>query len=267
MKYLSTIFSLLFPYFLCLATVFILQRKLIYFPQTFSQSEMVLMAQQENLQLWPDPNHYRGLLAQVEPVTSQGTIIVFHGNAGSAIHRQYYISALTKLGYRVIIAEYPGYGARAGNPTEQILVADALDTVQQAKQTFGEPIFLWGESLGAGVVAGIIANQQIPVKGIVLTTPFDSMANVAHYHYWFLLGKWITRDKYNNIANLSHYSGNIAVLLAKQDEVIPNQSTLNLFNQLNGRKKLWQFPDADHNTLPLGPEQNWWPEVMTFVSQ
>ena len=248
-------------------TLFIFQRKLIYFPQIFSQTELAHMAQQEKLLLWPDPDNYHGLLAQAQPTKPQGTIVVFHGNAGSAIHRLYYISALTKLGYRVIIAEYPGYGARTGNPTEQTLVTDALDTVQQAIQAFGEPIFLWGESLGAGVVAGIIAKKQIPIKGIILTTPFDSLANVAHYHYWFFLGKWITRDKYNNIENLSHYSGNIAVIMAKQDVVIPNQLTLNLYNHLKTRKKLWQFSDADHNTLPLSPEQSWWPEVLSFISQ
>ena len=54
-------------------------------------------------------------------IRDRGTAIVFHGNAGHAGHRAYYARALTPLGLRVILAEYPGYGPRAGQPGEQAL--------------------------------------------------------------------------------------------------------------------------------------------------
>lgn len=54
-------------------------------------------------------------------------MIVFHGNAGAAIDRSYYVDALTPLGYRVVLAEYPGYGGRSGQPREKVFVADAID--------------------------------------------------------------------------------------------------------------------------------------------
>jgi hypothetical protein len=37
------------------------------------------------------------------PISSpKGTVIVFHGNAGSAAGREFYVQALAPLGYRVI---------------------------------------------------------------------------------------------------------------------------------------------------------------------
>ena len=258
-------FSILLPYLLCLLVLFIFQRKIIYFPEKLSLTEQTELADQLKLKLWPVQNNYFALISRQDFKTSKGTVLVFHGNAGSANNRLFYITALEKLGYRVILAEYPGYGARTGQTTEAELIADGINIAEQALADFGNPLFLWGESLGSGIVSGIIASKQVPVKGIVLTSPFDSLANVAQHHYWFFLGKWLTRDKFNNVARLQKYDGKIAVILAKQDQVIPNKLTLSLFDSLSAEKKLWQFDNAGHNSLPLSSELIWWKEVMQFV--
>jgi pimeloyl-ACP methyl ester carboxylesterase len=176
------------------------------------------------------------------------------------------LQALEKLGYRVILAEYPGYGARDGFPSESAMLSNGVETLKQALIDFGDPIFLWGESLGSGVVGGIMQTGQIQVKGIVLVAPFDSLANVAQHYYWFFLAKWLIRDEFNNIKNLLNYQGSIAILLAGKDEIIPNKYSLNLFGSLHNRKRLWTFKDAGHNNLPLAPGLTWWKEVMQFVS-
>lgn len=258
--------SILLTYLLFLLIVFLFQQKLIYFPDTYSLAEQQQLADQSNLKLWPSTADYRGLVSNTSQTTGKGTVIVFHGNAGSATHRTYYVDALERLGYRVILAEFPGYAARSGDLSEQALVADGIQTAKQALKDFGEPIFLWGESLGGGVVSGIVQSGQVPVKGIVLITPFSSMADVAQHHYWFFLAKWLIRDKFDNIKNLQNYRGNTAILVAEKDEIIPAQYSLKLFESLHHRKKLWTFKGADHNTLPLADELSWWQEVMQFVS-
>lgn len=258
--------SILLTYLLLLLVIFLFQRKMIYFPDTYSIEEQQQLADQANLKLWPSTNDYRGLIANASITTGKGTVIVFHGNAGSATDRTYYLDALEKQGYRVILAEYPGYAARNGAPSEQALISDGIQTAKQALNDFGGPVFLWGESLGSGVACGIVQSGQVPVKGIVLITPFNSMADVAQHHYWFFLAKWLIKDKFDNIKNLKDYSGNTAILLAEQDEIIPNKLSLQLFESLHHRKKLWAFKGADHNTLPLTDELPWWQEVMQFVS-
>ena len=258
--------SILLTYSLLLLIVFLFQRKMIYFPNTYSLEEQQQLADQADLKLWPATDDYRGLISKTANTTSKGTVIVFHGNAGSATDRTYYLDALERLGYRVILAEYPGYAARNGAPSESALISDGIQTAKQALNDFGGPVYLWGESLGSGVVGGIVQSGEVAVKGIVLVTPFDSMAKVAQHHYWFFLAKWLIKDKFDNIKNLKDYSGNAAMLLAEQDEIIPNKNSLKLFESLHQPKKLWSFKGANHNTLPLNQELPWWQEVMQFVS-
>jgi pimeloyl-ACP methyl ester carboxylesterase len=258
--------SILLPYLLFLLIIFLLQRKMIYFPEKHSLIKQQELAEQVNLKLWPAKDNYLGLISKSIKPPVKGTIIVFHGNAGSAINRLYYVEALEKQGYRVILAEYPGYGAREGVPSEPAFVANGVQTLRQALDDFGAPIFLWGESLGSGVIGGMIQTGQIQVQGIVLITPFDSLANVAQHHYWFFLAKWLILDKFNTVKNLKNYSGNTAILLAEDDQIIPNKYSLSLFDSLQHCKKLWRFKDAGHNSLPLAPDLSWWQEVMQFVA-
>lgn len=97
------------------------------------------------------------------------------GNAGAAIDRSYYVRALEPLGYRVLLMEYPGYGGRPGSPSETTLTRDARASIELARQAFGQPIFLWGESLGSGVVAAVVADPTLPVAAVILLTPWDSL--------------------------------------------------------------------------------------------
>lgn len=250
-----------------LLIIFLFQRELIYFPETYSQDRQTEIISSFNLKPLPVPENYRGYISQNKTIQSKGTVLVFHGNAGSARSRLYYIAALERLGYRVVLAEYPGYGARTGFPSETVFIEDGLQTALLTEQKFDGPLFLWGESIGAGVVSGIVKTGKVKVKGIILMTPFDSLANVAQHHYWFFLAKWLIRDKFDNMANLKNYSGHTAVILAEQDTIIPTQNTLNLFKSIRGNKKLWKFSNAGHNTLPINSDLLWWGEVMEFIDQ
>ena len=257
--------STLFLYLIFLLIIFLFQRKLIYFPETYSLDRQPELTSKFNLKPWPDEENYRGFISQNELAQSKGTILIFHGNAGSARGRFYYIEALEQLGYRVILAEYPGYGPRTGQPSESVFFEDGLQSALLAQEIFGGPIFLWGESLGAGVVSGIVKTGEVKAKGIILMMPFDSLASIAQHHYWYFLGKWLTRDKFNNNKNLKDYSGNTAVILAEEDEIIPKNNTLKLYESISGQKRLWEFAESGHNSLPVDPRSQWWREVMKFV--
>lgn len=258
--------SALLIYGACLLFLYVFQRSLIYFPEKKALEGQQNFVRQMQLTMWPDEHNYRGLLTKPELTDVLGTVVVFHGNAGSANGRRFYMTALQALGYRVLLAEYPGYGARPGAPSEAVLIADALETVQLAYEQYGDPLYLWGESLGSGVVSGVIADLPVAVKGIVLMTPFDSLANTAQHHYGLFLAKWLVKDSFDNVKNLQNYQGRIAVLQADKDEVVPPARTQKLYQSLPGIKRIWRFPNASHGGLPLAPGQNWWREVMQFLS-
>ncbi|RUM51468.1 MAG: alpha/beta hydrolase [Methylococcus sp.] len=259
--------SILITYLLILLSVYLFQSRLLYLPGRYDPDDLIQLATQVGLEPWPNQENYRGFINKKNLNRSKGTILVFHGNAGSAINRFFYIEALERLGFRVIITEYPGYGARGGKPSEIQLIADGVQTAQLALDQFGGPLYLWGESLGCGVASGVIKTGQVSVKGLVLLTPFDNLPDVAQRHYWFVFGKWLTREKFNNVENLQDYPERIAVLLACDDEIVPKRSTLNLYESLSSQKKLWEFENSSHNNLPLQPTEKWWREVMEFTAK
>lgn len=261
------IFSLIIMYLLLLLAVFLLQRKLLYYPERYTAEQQAELLQRLNLQPWPSADEVRGMMSKASLTDAKGTVLVFHGNAGSAPSRLYYIEALQRLGYRVILAEYPGYGARPGDLSEQALLEDGLQTAKLAYEQFKAPLFLCGESLGGGVATGIVKSELVPVKGLLLISPFASIDRVAQHYYWFFLGKWLTRDRFDNIKSLHGYHGNVAITMAEEDEIIPTQHTQLLFDALPARKKLWRFENAGHNTQPFEPWRPWWQEVMQFIDR
>jgi len=245
--------------------VFVMQRKLLYLPTRIQLSETRLL--DEGLRYWPYFENYRGFISHDEPVEPSGTVIVFQGNAGAAFHRTFYIHALAKQNLRVILAEYPGYGGRDGHPSEHVLVEDAVETIRLVYQEYGEPVYLWGESLGCGVVAAAVHKTEVPLKGLIMFLPWDSLPELAQTHYWYLPARWLVLDKYNNIENLKGFEGRIAVILAEDDEVIPVKHGKNLYESLATQKKLWLFEHTRHNEVPVSPELNWWKEVITYISK
>jgi len=247
------------------AIFFIFQRKLLYFPNAIQISEE--RAIDAGLRHWPSFDNFQGFISQEEPANAKGTMIVFHGNAGAAYDRGYYAQALSMHNFRVILAEYPGYGGRAGQPSEDVLVKDALETIRLAYQAYGGPLFVWGESLGSGVVSSAVNKTDIPIKGVVLLTPWDSLMNLAQTHYWYLPARWLVLDKYNNIDNLRGFEGNIALILAEYDEVVPVQHGKKLYDSITAEKKLWLFEGVWYIEMPVEAELPWWKEVTAFISQ
>lgn len=247
------------------ALVFIFQRKLLYLPDNIQLTED--RAMELGLHYWPMFENFQGFVTQEEALDAKGTIIVFHGNAGAAYHRSFYAKALLNHDLRVILAEYPGYGGRSGQPSEDVLVKDALKTIRLAYQEYGSPLFVWGESLGCGVVSSAVGKTDIPIRAVVLFLPWDSLPNLAQTHYRYLPARWLVLDKYNNIDNLQGFKGNIAVILAGNDEIIPVQHGKKLYDSIIVKKKLWLFKDASHNEMPVEAGLDWWKEVITFISQ
>jgi uncharacterized protein len=260
---------LLAGYLLLVAITALAQKRMLYFPDPTPPSAANLRpAYGPALAVWPaEAPPHRGYVSAepVDATPTRGTVVVFHGNAGNARHRGYYLMALESRGYRVVLAEYPGYGGRDGALGEASFVTDGRETARRALAEFGGPLWLWGESLGAGVATAVAADRALPVAGVVLITPWDNLPDLAQALYWYLPARWLLRDRYDNRANLSQYPGPVAVLIAERDEIIPPHHSQRLYEALNEPKRRWVFPGAGHNTWPVNPLAPWWDEVVDWL--
>ncbi len=252
-------------YLIVVVVMYFLQDLMLYPASKMSQAETEKQAEQNQLRLWPNEKNYQGFLSENVPSVPKGTILVFHGNAGTALDRIHYVRALEPLGYRVILLEYPGYGARSGKPSEQAFVEDLVAATKQASEEFGKPLFFLGTSLGAGVASATIGEGSVIIDGVALITPWDSLTNLAQSMYPFLPVKWLMRDQYESTTHLSQYKGPIAVAIAERDEIVPARFGHKLYDALPHPKRLWVFPGAAHNSWPAHPQEPWWNELMQFL--
>ncbi|NND66829.1 MAG: alpha/beta fold hydrolase, partial [Halioglobus sp.] len=199
--------------------------------------------------------------------TATARMLVFHGNAGYALHRRYCVHGLHALGngWDVILFEYPGYGARNGTASAKDFRDAATAAIALLSVEDDRPLYLLGESLGSGVASYIAASAPEQVAGLLLVTPFTSLAEVAEHHYPILPIRALLRENFNSVESLQSYDGPVAFLVAGSDQIVPTELGQKLHDGYQGRKWLRIVPGAGHNTLPMHPGDPWWAEASAFL--
>lgn len=240
-----------------------LQDLFLYFPETLPPERYRAEALALRLAPWPSSDDFRALLR--EPDTpARATAVVFHGNAGHALHRAWYASILSGLGLRVLLVEYPGYGHRGGSLGEASFAGDGAQLLALARQRFPGPVIVIGESLGAGVAGSVVARE--PADAIMLITPWKDLPGLAGHHYPWLPTRWLLRDRYDTAANLASFRGPVALVIAERDQVIPPAFGRALFDALpNGRKHLLIVPGHGHNDWQQALDSAAWRQLIDFL--
>ena len=253
-----------------LAFLALSQRSMIYYPARNDAASLERAANFQNFEPWKSPQGetigYRSLPAPDDPRPPL-SILITHGNAGYAMHRADYAPLLRAAApdhaVSVFILEYPGYGARSGHPSQDTFLAAAEEALEQIPADV--PLILLGESIGTGVASATAAAHPDRISGLLLLTPFDSLANVAQHHYPLLPVRWIMRDQYPSGDWLKNYQGPVAVILAANDTIIPAKFGHKLHDTYEGPKKLIIAGQADHNDLLHTLQPSAWQEALQFL--
>ncbi|UNK49757.1 alpha/beta hydrolase [Lysobacter sp. S4-A87] len=225
------------------AWLFAKQRELIYLPQ-----ETRVDAAQTNFAIERDGVRLRGWV--VNPARHE-PVIYFGGNAERVENRREQLARVLP-GRSIYLIAYRGYGANDGAPSESALFADALAVFDEVQTRHpGEAISVIGSSLGSGV-ASYVASQR-PVARLVLVAPFDSLAAVAQSHYRIFPVRWIVKDRFDSASYLHRYQGDVMVIRAGRDQVIPAASTNRLIAALGRPPQVVDLPQANHNTIGTDP--------------
>jgi fermentation-respiration switch protein FrsA (DUF1100 family) len=160
-----------------LAGIWLLQRRLIYFPmrQDVPPVATVLPGAKEITFETADGLRLSGWFAPAAATDSQATVLVFNGNAGDRSFRAPLAAALNRAGLSVLLFDYRGYAKNPGSPSEQGLVTDAraawADLAAREDVDAGRLVY-FGESLGAAVALALAVEH--PPGALVLRSPFTS---------------------------------------------------------------------------------------------
>jgi hypothetical protein len=119
---------------------------------------------------------------------------------------------------------------------------------------------------GTGVAAAVCADSSVPIEGLTLVTPWDTLPNVGASYYPWLPVRLAMIDKYDSIANLSHFGHPVCVIYGDRDDTIPPALAINLFAHLPEPKKLILKAGYGHGDWPDGADLSWWDDALDFIA-
>jgi pimeloyl-ACP methyl ester carboxylesterase len=221
------------------------------------------MAQAAGLERWKNPAGEAIGMKRLSPKQpAERRVLIVYGNASCATGCAHYVGAIQSVAaLDAFILEYPGYGDLPGSPSQASLFR-AADAAFQVLATNG-PIYLVGESLGTGVAAYLAGTHPDRVAGMVLISPYNRLADVAQYHLPIFPVHLLLIDCFPAEDYLGNYHGPVGMVVDGHDRVIPGRFGLRLYNGYFGLKKLWEFPNGEHEVVAERPEK-FWKEVIEF---
>ena len=201
------------------------------------------------------------------PPKARATVLLLHGNAGNVTHRIEYILGFQKIPASVLVLDYRGYGKSEGTPNERGVYADAEAAYRWlvGEGVPEERIVLYGESLGAAVAVEIAC--RLPVAGLVLQAGFTSASDMARRAIPFLPLGWLMKSRFASVEKVGAIRAPKLFLHGNEDEVVPYDLGLRLFEAAAEPKRWVGFPGYRHNDWPGVREEDWRAEVSRFLEE
>jgi fermentation-respiration switch protein FrsA (DUF1100 family) len=243
---------------LVLLLIYAFQRYLIYLPYgDVPPAKGLLPGAQEVRFVTEDGLELSGWFVPARGVEPAPATLVANGNAGNRQHRAPLAQALVAAGVSVLLFDYRGYGGNPGRPSEEGLYRDARaarEYLSRREDVDNERLVYFGESLGAAVVVNLATEH--PPAGLVLRSPFTSLAAVGRLHYPWLPVGWMLKDRYESLAAIKEVNVPVLVIAGGSDAIIPATQSRALHDAAAGPKRFVLIEGADHNDAELfvGPE-------------
>lgn len=196
----------------------------------------------------------------------QGAVLFCHGNGGNLGHRGRVLTHwIQEIGVAVLIFDYPGYGRSSGVPSEDGCYAAgeaAYDWLCQSAGVPAERILLYGGSLGGGIATDLA--QRRPHWALVLVAAFTSFPDMAQTRFPWLPGRWLVRNRFDNLEKIAHCQGPVFIAHSPQDALIPFAQGERLFAAAPEPKHFFPMPNRRHNDLP---SDAFYPTLRDFLAQ
>lgn len=200
----------------------------------------------------PDGVHLVGHHIPATGAQTRPLVLGFGGNAWQAGHLALYLHQRLP-GAPVVAFHYRGYGASAGRPSAEALLADALVVHDRIVAALApERVVAVGLSIGAGPAAELARHR--PLAGLILVTPFDSLEAMAGTHYPWVPVRWLLRHRMPVVDTLEKVSLPVAVITAGDDTIVPSARSAPVRKAVNRLVYDRTIDGTDHNALYGAPE-------------
>jgi fermentation-respiration switch protein FrsA (DUF1100 family) len=222
------------------------QRRFIYFPEPARTppAAVGLPDVAERIIATPDGEKVIAWYGKAKP--GQPTLLYFHGNGGALEFRSESIRHYLDRGRGIFMMSYRGYSGSTGSPSEAANVADAKLAYDELRKEGVSPadIILYGESLGTGVAIEVATQKN--VAGLILDSPYTSIAELASALYPWLPVNLLLKDRYDSIGRIGDVHVPVLIVHGEADDVIPVEMARRLFVAANEPKEIVTIPRAGH---------------------
>jgi pimeloyl-ACP methyl ester carboxylesterase len=238
---------LLAGYLLAAASLWYFQDDILLHPSTAPPSAAALLSEGQYVGEFHEPAG-----------TARATVVFFHGNGGTVADREFVWKSVTALGYRAVLLEYPGYGARGGVAHAADLRARGLADLDLVRARFPkEPLIVAGESFGAGVAAAVAGARAKDVCSIVLITPWNRLSELVQEKLPMFPARLLLEADYASDVALRAFPGAVTIVAAEQDRLIPVHHARKLFEEHPAAR--WELlAGVGHDTWPQRVDSITW---------
>lgn len=253
MKILASVgVAVLVVWVILCAIMYFAQDKLLYFPSPEVDRPDVQALRLKNgavtIKVW-----------ELHPTA--GPALLYFGGNGEDVGFNLNDFAVEFPDRALYLVNYRGYGGSTGHPREADLISDA-EMVYDWVAARHDRIVVMGRSLGTGVATALASRR--PVAGLVLVTPYDSIANVAADRYPWLPVRLLIKDPYDSLSRIGKVTAPVLVLIAQHDQSIARIRSEALVAGIPaGMGHAVVVPNATHNDIETFP--SYWSSVKAFL--
>ena len=220
--------------------LFIAQDRIIFIPDTTPTAQCSTPGE-----IVETETGLRGYYLSIADAT--GLVVVYHGNAGRACHRHFYVGPVHEAGHSLLLVEYPGYGEIAAHPNVQILLDHSYVVAAHIETLPYRSIALIGESIGSGFASYHATHQDI--DQLILISPLDTLSRRTQRAVPFYPTRWLLRTDLL-VSDWAQSAPHTTIIIAERDEVIPVSHSRSVYEALSPEQRtITVIPNARHNDL------------------
>lgn len=237
------IFSLVGFYFMAMGYIYFTQDEQVFNQRAIEKQDKVSGENIENISLHVKDKVdlegvYRKANAENAPL-----IIYFGGNADDATQFVLHVKKLQP--FDIVTFNYRGFVGSTGEPSEKALFEDALKIYDTYAKT--QKVYVVGRSLGSGV-ASFLASKRA-VDGLILITPYDSIASMGKEKYPMFPIDELLKNKFETVKYIGSIKAKIAVIEVENDMTIPKYHLDKLLEKMPNKPLHVKLENTTHGKV------------------
>lgn len=196
------------------------------------------------------------------------TVIFFYGNGSCAAYMAGEFDRFRRLGARVLMPDFPGYGMSAGKPSEKGFYATAdaaYDYLLRRPDIDDNRIVAAGWSMGAAVAIDLASRRK--VEGLVTVSAFTTLPAVAHSLVPWLPTSFIVRSRFDNVQEIARVTCPIFMAHGSVDNLVPPEMVSALAAAAGRNVVIYRVAGGGHNDVfDVGGDALWGAIGATIVA-